>query len=195
MKIKKKRIALKLIIYTLLAIFAGVTCLISIWPFGMYISNARYGVYGCLDGASVVPDGSLIVTDRMAPVNKDSKIAIYGDFGNSRYPDGMNHVLVGYAGIDENSATLYIPDESSIDIQIEKAESVVWSVKYLGEVTYFIYRFRFILWGIWVAVLIIIISLETTAPIRRANKYKKELIKTFDFYGEKYAEEDKNIDY
>ena len=195
MKTKKKSIALKIIIYTLLALFAGATCLISIWPFGMYISNARYGVYGCLDGGKVVPDGSLIVTDRMEPVNKGDKIAIYGDFGNRRYPDGMKHILIGYAGVDENSATLYNSDGTSVDIRIEKAESVVWSVKYLGAVAYFIYCFRFILWGIWAVVFILIISIEVTGPIRCAKKYKKELLKTFDFYGEKYAEEDKDIDY
>ncbi len=195
MKKKKKRIALKIVLYTLLAVFAVVSCLASIWPFGMDIPNARHCVYGCLDGGKVVPDRAMIITDKMASVNNGSKIAVYGDFENSRYPAGMKHILVGNAVIDGNSVSLSQPDGTSYNIQLERAETIVWSLNYLGNVTYFIYNFRFVLWGVWAAVLILIVVFESTSPARSAKRYKKELLKTFDFYGEKYAEEDKDKDF
>lgn len=194
-KQKKGKVIIKIILYLILALFISLTCAVSIKPFGIAVNDARFGVYGCLDGGGIIPDGSLVITDKMSYIQDGCKIAVYGDFSSNSYPEDMQHIIVGYAAIDGNRINLKQIDDTKFEVSIDQVETISWRIDVLGTLMFFLYSFKYILWTVWGIVVALIIVLEATAPTRRHNRYKKELIKTFNFYGEKYTAEDSERDY
>lgn len=78
---------------------------------------------------------------------------------------------------------------------IYNSDVILMKINYLGYTFNTLYDFRYVVLAVSAAIFVLIICLEATTPARKHKRYKKGLIKIFNFYGEKFIEEDKELDY
>ena len=192
---KPKRL-LSIILIIILVIAAFLSCLISIKPSGIYIAQARFGVYSTLDGLeNIVPAGSVIITDRSLDYKPNIIAAAFIENGDANYPAGTKSAFVGRLVYENNSYFIKINNEKSISVNEQQIEPVVYYIDNIGTIQLYLYNYRFVLWGAWAAVFTIIIVLFATANKRQSKKNINSLKKVFDFYGEKFDNEEKDKNY
>jgi len=182
--------------FIVLALACEVTCLFSLRPAGITISGVRFGVYGCYgDDSGVVPAGSIIITDKSIPVTEGNQAAVFVKSGNKAYPGNFPSAFVGTAQEESGKPYLVKNTGERFDFSGNRAEYISYSITYIGTIFWLIYLYRYVVWGAWVCIFGLFIALLATSPARRRKKYKKQLIYTFNFYGEKYDKEDEGKDY
>jgi hypothetical protein len=193
---KKPKYFWTVFLVVIMVLAAAITCFISVRPAGIYLEWARFGVYGTSEGVDMlIPAGSIIVTDRMQPKATAYVGAVFISNGDSSYPAGSQSALVGTLKCDDGK--YYINDNTggSIAVNEWQIEPVVYYIDYLGHIAMLMYTYRYVLWGVWAAAFALVIVLICTAGNRRAKRKQKELIKIFNFYGEKFDSEEENTDY
>ena len=192
-KSKKSFLGLRIVLYSLLIIIAALTIYLSFRPDGFGVFGTNYNFYSCINGNGIISDGSCVVTDKVLPVSSGDKVALCGDIAGNEYP--VSNLVIGV--IDADNGNLYIHNSTGelLNFDINDAEVIVWQIGQLGNIVSILYELRFIIVAFWLLVFALIIVIEASAPNRKHKRYKREMIKTFEFYGEKYKEEDKEINY
>ena len=183
-----------LIIIMILA--AALSCFISVRPAGIYLQWARFGVYGTAEGVNqLVPAGSIIITDRMHSKDTAYVAAVFINNGDDSYPAAHQSALVGQ--LDSEDGKYYLTNNSGNNIAVNEwqIEPVVYYIDHIGYIALLMHTYRYVLWGVWAAAFVLVIVLVCTSGNRRAKRKQKELIKVFDFYGEKFDTEEENTEY
>ena len=194
--VKKAKKGWRVFLIILAVILAVLTCTVSVLPSGVYIPGARFGVYGTMTGLSkAVPGGSFIITDRVSAAEEGSIVAVFTENGDRNYPDGMKSALVGRLSKDNGSCFVTDSEGNTTAVSEWQVENVSYYMGYIGYAAMVLYRYRPIMWSAWAVLFLFIIVWEATSGRRFAAKKRKALIKTFDFYGEKYDREEDGKDY
>ena len=195
-KYKKPKRFWTVLLIIIMILAAALTCIISIKPAGMYFGWARFGVYGTMSGVDkLVPPGSLIITDRMADRESSSLAAVFITDGDGSYPASTQSALVGRLYTEDGKYYITDNSENRIAVNEWQIEPVVYYIDYIGHIALLMHVYRYIIWGVWAAAFVIVVVLICTSGNRRAKRKQKELIKIFDFYGEKYDSEEQDTDY
>lgn len=192
----KPKKLLSIILIIILVIVAFLSCLISIKPFGVYIPQARFGVYSTVEGVdNIVPAGSVIITDRFLEYNPNIIVAAFIENEDANYPACTKSAFVGRLVYENNSYFIKNGNKKSMPVSEHQIEPVVYYIDNIGTIQLYLHNYRFVLWGAWAAVFTVIIVLFATASSRRAKKNINSLKRVFDFYGEKFDNEEKNRNY
>ena len=195
-KVTKPKRGLMVFLIIVLVIAAALSCYIAIKPAGVYVPWARFGVYSTTKGfGSIIPGGSVIITDRMQDVDSSSVAAVFIDNGDSGYQTGTQSALVGVIEQTDGKYTITDNGGNVVSVSKRQIEPVVFYIYYLGRVLLIMHHYRYIVWGAWAAVFVLIVILLSTSGNRRAKKNRKQLTKVFEFYGEKYDNEEQDTDY
>lgn len=192
-KSKKGIVALRIILYSLLAIFASLIVFVSFRPAGFNILGTSFNFYTCMYGNGVIPNGSCVITDKTLSVENGDKVAFYEN--SVSYKNPMSSIVVGLVTSENVNVSIHNSQGDLLDLNIDDAEVIVWRINNLGNIISALYQFRFIVIAFFILVLGLIIVIEVTAPNRKHKRYKRELIKSFEFYGDKYRKEDDEIDF
>ena len=192
--IKPKR-ALTVLLILFLVFAAAISCFVSIYPAGIYAEWARFGVYSTMEGMdNFIPKGSLIITDRTSVVSENYVAAAFIKNGDSAYPDDTYSVLLGILKIDDGIYNIS-NDNKSLEVNKQQVETVVFYIDHIGTAFYVMHNYRYFIWAGWAAVFAVVIVMIATSSNRRNKKKQKQLVKIFEFYGEKYDSEEQDTDY
>lgn len=186
MEERKKLGPFGVILLILLVLMLAITCFLSaglpdlsmgMGPFGLYTTDGD-SLY--LAAAYLKTDTrDLLITDRRQ-TPADGGLVTYlldGRRTVDLYDDLLGRpILAGEGSVSDVEAVSYILHEG-------------------GTVLGFLHRLRYIVWGITALVLVVLILLKLTANARWKKRQQKLMLKNFQKFGEKYAQEEEDLDY
>ena len=75
------------------------------------------------------------------------------------------------------------------------AEPVAYILHEGGVVLKFLHSYRYIIWGVTGGLFVVLLVMKLTANARWRKRQQKLMLKNFEKFGEKYAQEDEELDY
>lgn len=172
----------------LLLLILMLACYLSAGLSDLSLGMGPWGIYGT-DEQSIylvtayeqTDTGDLLITDRRKkPV--DGSLVTYRMDGRRAvdfYDDLLGRpVLAGEEGV-----------------VVTPAEPVVLILRDGGVVLSFLHSWRYAIWGIAGALVVLLVVCKATANIRWRKRQQKLMKQNFQKFGEKYAREDEELDY
>ena len=148
-------------------------------PWGVY-STDEQSLY-LVTAYEQTDTGDLLITDRRE-TPADGSLVTYQMNGRRAvdfYDDLLGRpVLAGEEGVP-----------------ITPAERVILILRDGGVVLQFLYSWRYVIWGVTGALVVLMVIGKATANVRWRKRQQKLMRQNFQKFGEKYAREDEELDY
>lgn len=188
MEERKKLSPLGIIGLVLLVVLLAAVCFLSAGLSDLSLGLGPWGVY-TTDEQSLylvtayeqTDTGDVLITDRRHPP-ADGELVTY--LLNDRRTVDLYDDLLG--------RPVLAGEEGAV---VTEAEPVVAILRDGGMVLHFLYTLRWGIWGVTVALLVILVAGKATANARWRKRQQKLMQKNFQKYGDKYAQEDEELDY
>ena len=186
MEERKKLGPFGVILLILLVLMLAITCFLSAGLPDLSMGMGPIGLY-TTDGDSLYLAAAYLKTDTRDLLITDRR----------QSPDDGG--LVTYLLDGRRTVDLYDDLLGRPILAGEGSASDVEAVRYIlhegGTVLGFLHWLRYIVWGITALVLVFLILLKLTANARWKKRQQKLMLKNFQKFGEKYAQEDEELDY
>lgn len=188
MEEKKKARPLAVIAWVLLGILLGLACIVAagwqdlsfgLGPWGVYTTDSHSLYLGEAYQRTTTRD--LLITDRNAPM-KDGSLVVY-ELDGQRTVDIYDDLL--------GQPRLY----ATAKVKVTSPEQVKWTLYGWGTVVRMLHNYRYVIWGLSAALLLLGLILRLTARTRWKKRQQKLMRKNFALFGEKYRQEDEDIQY
>ena len=188
MEERKKLGPLGAIGLALLLLVLAVGCYLSAGFPDLSLGLGSWGVYSTdaqsmylVTAYEMTDTGDVLITDRrQKPV--DGGLVTY-TMNDSRMVDLYDDLL--------GRPVLAMDDTAAA----ASAEAVVLILRDGGMVLHFLYGWRYVIWGVTAALVVVLIVAKATSNVRWRKRQQKLMRKNFEKYGEKYAREDEELDY
>ena len=188
MEERKKLGAAGIIGLAVVLLILALICYLSAGLSDLSLGLGPWGVYGTNEQSLYLvtayeqtDTGDLLITDRRK-LPTDGSLVTYQMDGR-RTVDYYDDVLGRPVLAGEDGA------------EITQAESVVFILREGGSVLYFLNGWRYAVWSITGALVVLLIVGRATANIRWRKRQQKLMRQNFQKFGEKYAREDEELDY
>ena len=185
MEERKKLGALGVVGLVLLFVVLLLVCWLSAGLSDLTAGLGPWGVYAPDGGSLYLTEAyletdlsDLLITDRRAAPKDGQLVTYYMDDRRvvDKYDDLLGRpVLAGEAQV--------------------KAEPVIYILRNARPLLSFLHFWRWAVWGFTVGLALVLALLRVTAASRWEKRQQKLMLKNFKTYGEKYAQEDEELDY
>jgi hypothetical protein len=171
-----------------LLLVLALVCYLSAGLSDLSLGLGPWGIYGTDEQAVYLvtayeqtDTGDLLITDRRKQPS-DGALVTYRMNGRRTvdfYDDLLGRPVL--AGEEETDMT--------------RAEAVVLILREGGIFLNFLYSWRYVVWGITAVLVMLLIVSKATADARWRKRQQKLMRQNFQKYGEKYTQEDEELDY
>lgn len=189
MEEKKKARPLAVIAWILLGILLGAACIIAAgWRGDLSFGWGRWGVYTTDSHSLYLGEAyqrtttrDLLITDRNASM-QDGQLVVY-ELDGQRTVDMYDDLL--------GQPRLF----STAKVKATAPERVTVILYGWGTVVRLLHTYRYAIWGVSAGLALLGLILRLTARTRWKKRQQKLMRRNFEVFGEKYRQEDEDIQY